>query len=300
LLSDETSDTEISESESIREERINQRRHYENESGVTENSKNQNSMSGTKTLANGSAEEELVKHQQSYYSKMDGNTHSLNKSVVSLPEEDKETTRDSSPTCENTIKQQEPFRICSEFYSQQVEKMEKDLGCTMPSTSDPSTFDVYLSTLEKTLEKLNKVENEKMIQIAERMEAARKSMKSEDSEEEEGRSEEEFLSASSGGACTDDEGGDVEDEDDTAENYDDSVEHQSIKEASAVTEGQSTKRTFRDDRSISPELEADIKRILSCDLAAIEAINMERVMESIPRQENPDDLIINDLSEELS
>lgn len=49
-----------------------------------------------------------------------------------------------------------------------------------------------------------------------------------------------------------------------------------------------------EDRSlIPPELADDIRTILRHDLAVIEAINMDRVLESIPRMEDPESLIIN-------
>lgn len=242
------------------------------------------------------------------------------------PEEDKPTTSSltvdeadsvessssAPPPMITTAREEEPLQISPAFYEQQLEKMEKDLGATSSLTSS-SNFDLYLTTLENTLEELNQIESEKMRKIADRMERVRRKLLSESSEGNAGSEEEDdFLSASSyeGSAEEAEDEGD-EDEENSFKTANNSLNLNDLVSYSApIQQPQiapvdpdnnngsgsiSIEDQYEEDRLLPPELEEDIRTILRHDLAAIEAINMDQIMESLPRAEDPDSLIINDI-----
>lgn len=240
--------------------------------------------------------------------------------------------------------EKEPLKISSVFYNEQVEKVERDFGGSDSTsggfrfnnsddgTTPKSSFDRYLSTLEKTLEELNNIEREKMNRIADRMDAARQSLQSddEDFDGDEEDDEEEFLSATFC-SCPFKENGEDDDEcesnhpecyidDDQEELEEDDFEEASEFDQSdhlhmsngneilwrcypgSLNESEDTpvdsqaEEEDDQDRSFIPAgLAEDIRTILRHDLSVIEAINMDRVMESIPRLEDPESLIINDV-----
>ncbi|CAL8143755.1 unnamed protein product [Orchesella dallaii] len=200
-------------------------------------------------------------------------------------------------------KQQESLRISSVFYEEQVEKVEKELGTphTNSSPEKRSTFDLYLSTLEKALEELNKVEAEKMNKVAARMEEMKERLNSFESEEEQ---EQETDEEESDDDDDDNNGSSSEDEYVTASSlsHNDSIDKSEENESNPFdgdgnydSAQQCENCEHYGDRLIPPEMEEDIKRILSHDLSVIEAVNMERVMDSLQREENPDSLVVNKL-----
>ncbi|ODM87870.1 Dynein assembly factor 1, axonemal [Orchesella cincta] len=214
-------------------------------------------------------------------------------------DEDSKNDKDFQPTSVSR-ESKEPLRISSVFYEEQVEKVEKELGTVHTSSSSTSpekrsTFDLYLATLEKALEELNKVEAEKMNKVADRMDAMKERLNSQESEEEQEEEDDE-----------DDEVGSSSESDEefvtaSSLSYNDSIDKSDENEAFVDGEGnydaaqQCTDCEQYGDRLIPPEMEEDIKRILSHDLSVIEAINMDRVMDSLQREENPDSLVVNKL-----